>query len=105
MDDDDEPERPAARARYFPSSIGVSMLVPASAKTLKSTRLVGRLPTSATSPPNSGSALHVEEAVAIELSKASEKPVEKDVPNSNGLKIAYLARAVGMLAADAGVPA
>ena len=34
-DDDDVPEKPAARARYFPSSIGVSVLVPASAKTLK----------------------------------------------------------------------
>ena len=34
----------------------------------------------------------------------SAKPVEKDVPNSNGLKIAYLARPVGMLAADSGVP-
>src|ERR1039458_9053862 len=34
VDDDDQPERPAARARYFPSSIGASILVPASAKTL-----------------------------------------------------------------------
>ena len=34
-DDDTAPERPAARARYFPSSIGVSVLVPASAKQFK----------------------------------------------------------------------
>src|ERR1700721_917793 len=31
-DDDDVPEKPAARARDFPSSIGVSVLVPAVAK-------------------------------------------------------------------------
>src|SRR6266851_4485859 len=29
-DDDDVPEKPAARARYFPSSSGISVLVPAS---------------------------------------------------------------------------
>src|SRR5579864_4679784 len=34
VDDDDQPDRAAAPARYFPSSIGVSILVPASAKSL-----------------------------------------------------------------------
>jgi len=58
-DDDDVPEKPAARARYFPSSIGVSVLVPASAKDFEDTRFMGRLPASAPSPPNSGNVLHV----------------------------------------------
>src|SRR5215470_10441886 len=34
-DDDTAPERPAVRARYFPSSIGVSVLVPAIAKVFR----------------------------------------------------------------------
>ena len=104
VDDDDPPEKPAARARYFPSSIGISVLVPASAKTLTVHALWGdyRL---RTEPPEQWERTPRQEPVAIELVKASERPVEKDVPNSNGLKIAYLARAVGKLAADAGVPA
>src|ERR1039458_433254 len=103
-DDDDVPEKPAARARYFPSSIGVSVLVPASAKTLKVRASWGdyRL---RTEPPEQWERPAQQEAAPIELAKACEKPVEKEIPNSNGLKIAYLARAVGTLAADAGVPA
>ena len=102
-DDDDVPEKPAARVRYFPSSIGVSVLVPASAKILKIRASWGdyRL---RTEPPEQWERTARQEVASIELSKASEKPVEKEIPNSNGLKIAYLARAVGMLAADAGVP-
>src|SRR5437879_5155724 len=34
LDDDVQPERPAARQRYLPSSIGVSLLVPQQAEKL-----------------------------------------------------------------------
>jgi hypothetical protein len=103
VDDDDQPERPAARARYFPSSIGASILVPASAKTLNVRALWGDYKLRKDSPIE-WERIGREEPIMIELAKASAKPVEKDVPNSDGLKIAYLARPVGMLAADSGVP-
>src|SRR5690242_5441843 len=35
LDDDVQPERPAARQRYLPSSVGVSVILPASAKELR----------------------------------------------------------------------
>src|SRR5260370_20974372 len=103
-DDDDVPEKPAARARDFPSSIGVSVLVPASAKTLKIRASWGDYHVR-TEPPEQWERIARQESVAVELSKASEKPVEKEIPNTNGLKIAYLAQAVGMLPDDTGVPA
>lgn len=102
-DDDTPPERATARARYFPSSIGASILVPASAKVLKVRVSWGDYHLRKESPVEWERAPR-EEGVLIELTKASEKPLEKDVPKSNGLKIAYLARPVGMLAADSGLP-
>jgi hypothetical protein len=104
VDDDDQPERPAARARYFPSSIGASILVPASARTLKVRAAWGDYHLRQ-EPPEEWERTAREESIVIELTKASEKPIEKDVPKSNGLEIAYLARPVGLLAADSGVPA
>lgn len=103
-DDDDQPERPAARARYFPSSIGTSVLVPASATTLRVRVSWGDYHLRQ-EPADQWERTPREESIGIELVKASEKPVEKDVPKSDGLKIAYLARPVGLLAADSGVPA
>jgi hypothetical protein len=103
VDDDDQPERPAARVRYFPSSIGVSILVPASAKTLKVRASWGDYHLRKESPEEWERTAR-EESVVIELAKTSEKPLEKEVPNSSGLKVAYLARPVGLLAADSGVP-
>jgi hypothetical protein len=104
VDDDDQPERPAARVRYFPSSIGVSILVPAAAKALKVRASWGDYHLRKESPEEWVRTAR-EESVVIELAKASEKPLERDVPNSSGLRIAYLARPVGLLAADSGVPA
>ena len=103
-DDDTAPERPAARARYFPSSIGVSVLVPASAKVFRIRVAWGdyRLRKEAT---EEWERIPREEFVEIELAKASETPHEKKVPDSDGLKVAFLARTVGLLAADSGVPA
>src|ERR1017187_1676333 len=82
-DDDDVPEKPAARARYFPSSIGVSVLVPASAKTLKVRASWGDYRLRAETPEQ-WERTPRQETVPIELSKACEKPVEKEIPNSNG---------------------
>ncbi len=102
-DDDTPPERAAARQRYLPSSIGVSILLPASATQLKARVSWGDYHR-ASEPPEQWSRIARSEAVLIDLTKATDRPLEKDVPKSNGLRVAYLARPVGMLAADAGVP-
>ncbi len=102
-DDDTAPERPAARARYFPSSIGVSVLVPASAKQFKVNVSWGDYQLRKESPEEWERTAR-QEFVEIDLAKASDTPREKNVPNSDGLKVAYLARAVGQLAAESGVP-
>ena len=69
VDDDDQPERPAARARYFPSSIGASILVPASAKSLKVRALWGDYHLRKDSPVEWERTAR-EEAIVIELAKA-----------------------------------
>src|SRR5271166_3872719 len=103
VDDDDQPERASARARYFPSSIGASILVPAAAKVLKVRASWGDYHLRKDTRDEWERTPRAEDVV-IDLSKTSEKPKEKEVPNSNGLRIAYLARTVGVLASDAGVP-
>jgi hypothetical protein len=106
LDDDVAPDRPAARPRYLPSSIGVSLLVPASASKL-SVKITwgdyGRRGENSDEWVRRPRA----ETVPIELAKAKQSALEKDIPNSEGLKIAYLARTVGklILIEDAGVPA
>jgi len=102
-DDDDQPDKGAVRVRYFPSSIGASLLVPASAKLLKIRASWGDYKLSKDSKEEWERTPRAE-SVVIDLTKASDKPKEKDVHDSDGLKIAYLARQVGLLASDAGVP-
>ena len=104
MDDDAQPEHPAARQRYLPSSIGVSLLVPYQADKLtvrvswgdyhrrsESSEQWERKPRS--------------ETITLDLANTGGKPREKKVPNSDGLKIFSLSRPAGMLIEGAGVPA
>ena len=104
LDDDEQPERPAARQRYMPSSIGTSLLVPVVAKQITVKASWGdyqrRSETS-----EEWERKPREETLTLELSKASDEPREIELAGSKGLKIAYLARGVGMLAAEANVPA
>jgi hypothetical protein len=44
------------------------------------------------------------ETIVLDLTQANGKAREVDVPASDGLRIAFLARPVGALAAEAGVP-
>lgn len=102
LDDDVQPERPAARQRNLPSSIGISLLVPATAKELKVRVTWGDYRRSESGEewrrtPRT-------EILTLDLNAASARPREKNVPNSNGLVVAYLMRRVGILAAESGVP-
>ena len=103
LDDDVVPEPAAARQRYLPSSIGLSVLLPGSTSHLSVEVLWGDYHLRAEGletwerKPRSAS-------VTVDLSKATDKVRETEIPESSGLNVAYLARAVGNLAADAGVP-
>jgi hypothetical protein len=102
-DDDTTPEPAAARQRYFPSSIGLSVIVPAATTHLEVKVSWGDYHLRA----NGGEKWERtprDAAVAVDLAKATDKARETDVPGSGGLKVAYLARPVGKLAADSGVP-
>lgn len=103
VDDDTPPERAAARQRYLPSSIGLSIILPASAKDLHVQVSWGDYQRSAEGPEQ-WKRIPRAEVVSIDLAKATDRPLEKDVPKSSGLRVAYLARPVGMLAADARLP-
>src|SRR6266571_7127156 len=103
LDDDTAPEPAAARQRYLPSSIGLSVLVPGNASHLSVKVSWGDYRLRA----NGGETWERSPrtaAVMVDLAKATDKARETDVPGSGGLKVAYLARPVGNLAAEAGVP-
>jgi Helicase conserved C-terminal domain len=102
-DDDAAEDKPAARPRFFPSSIGASVLVPAVAKSLRVCVRWGdyrRKP----EPPEEWERTPREELVEVDLTKATDRPLEDKVPNSDGLMVAYLSRPVGLLAVGSDVP-
>ena len=102
-DDDVPPERATARQRYLPSSIGVSVLVPAEAARLDVGVSWGDYHRRSESPEEWARTAKVE-TVPLDLKKASVKAREVEVPGSGELKVAYLARPVGKLAPDCGLP-
>jgi len=103
IDDDVTPEPAAARQRYLPSSIGVSLLVPPSAGHLKIIVSWGDYHLRSESPEQwARTARSV--GVTVDLAQATEKAREVEVPASDGLRVAYLARPVGSVATDAGLP-
>jgi hypothetical protein len=104
-DDEDVPtEKASARPRYFPSSIGASVLVPAGTTSLKVCVRWGDYRHRTETAEEWVRKPH-EEVVSIDLTKATEQPREQKIPNSDGLVVAYLSRPVGLLAAEADVPA
>jgi hypothetical protein len=106
-DDANTPEPAAARRAMFPSSIGVSLLVPKEAKELHVTVRWGdytpivaaaegeKTEEGADGPgmPRGWQRAERVESVVLKV-PSSQKPSESDVPNSNGLKIALAARPV-----------
>jgi len=103
LDDDVAPEPAAARQRYLPSSIGLSVLVPPGVQHLRVRASWGDYhlrPDSSEEWPRIDRA----ETIVLDLTQANGKAREVEVPASDGLKIAFLARPVGALAEEAGVP-
>ena len=102
-DDDVAPEPAAARQRYLPSSIGLSVLVPPGAQHLGVRASWGDYRLRSASPEE-WARLDRSETIVLDLAQANGKAREVDVPASDGLRIAFLSRPVGALAAEAGVP-
>ncbi len=103
LDDDVVPEPAAARQRYLPSSIGLSVLVPGNTSHLAAKVTWGDYHLRAEGPETWERKAR-SAAVTVDLTKATDKARETDVPEGGGLKVAYLSRPVGNLAAEAGVP-
>src|ERR1017187_3176660 len=101
VDDDEPPERGSARNRIFASSMGVSVLVPAEAKTLAVTV------TWADYEPRPESWLRVphENLLTLNLPAKTGNTREIAVPDSKGLKGALLVRPVESAALEAGLAA
>lgn len=96
-------DKPAARQRYFPSSIGASVLVAADTAGMRVCVRWGDYKRRSESPEEWDRTAN-EEWVGIDLSKANGRPKETPVPKSNGLYVAYMARPIGMLADGADLP-
>ena len=107
LDDDQSPEAASSRRAYFPSSLGISVLVPKEAKSVKVTVLWGDY--EFVPPPEKGeegggkgegrsrslwkrTQRKVEETVSI--AKATARPATTEVAKSDGLKLVTSVRAV-----------
>ena len=107
-DDAATPEPAAARRSFFPSSIGLSILVGAKAKKLK---VLARWGDYKTKRPEDGQGVlfhwqripHAEEVV-LDIPAQTNQPVEKEVPGSRGLKIAISVRPVLSEGKEGGIP-
>src|SRR5438046_2444232 len=109
-DDDAPPERASARKVFFPSSIGLSVLVPSETKSLRITAQWGdykllQEPNGATGGPgNTATGKSVQNwrrtqrigTIDVTLPPATGKSSSKEVPNSNGVRIVTSVRTVRM---------
>ena len=103
VDDDEPPERGSARNRIFASSMGMSVLVPAEAKTLEVTVTWGDY--EPRSGPESWSRVPRQYELTLTLPAKTGNTRETAVPDSKGLKVALLVRPVESAALEAGLPA
>ena len=107
-DDKNTPEPAAARRAYMPSSIGMSILLPLSARRLTVTVRWGdyRLQPAKEGQGGFGPWQRTphEEQVVFDLPAETPKPREENVPGSNGLRLALSVRPAGSDGAEGGLP-
>src|SRR5205823_1096141 len=112
-DDAITPEPAAARRGVFPSSMGLSLLVPKDAKELRVTVLWGDYQpvfepgdsekVAESRPiPKAWQRIDRKEEITLKVS-ATQKPLEHDVPNSDGLKLVLSVRPVRDIGAFEGL--
>ncbi len=107
-DDKNTPEPAAARRAYMPSSIGMSILVPAAARRLAVTVRWGdyhyQQPKDGQGGFGAWKRTPREEQVVFDLPPETQRPQEEDVPRSNGLRLAISVRPVNSDGAEGGLP-
>lgn len=107
-DDAETPEPPSAKIAYFPSSIGLSVLVPQETRELKiaarwgdygpaprASRSTRGESNEAEGPSGFWQRTQRESLLAVELPRETEQPVEYEVPDSGGLIVVVSVRPVG----------
>ena len=108
IDDDDSPEKPAARRSYLPSSMGVSILVPATLKDVQAVVRYGEYlrvePSEGASGPLHWKRIPREEVVSVAIGKESTGQGIVPVPNSRGVELVWSIRAVPDGDLDGGLP-
>ena len=108
IDDDETPEKPAARRSYLPSSMGVSVLVPAGAQELDAVVRYGEyLPEiyeeGKPGPPKWTRVPH-EEIVPVKIGTKKRGNGVLPVPNSRGVELVWSIRDVPDAEKDGGLP-
>ncbi len=110
-DDEIAPDRVASKQKYLPSSIGVSVLLPADASTLRvrvrwgDYKRHGKAPDAA--PDAETENWHRaprEERIAFDLTATTSATAPKKIPNSGGLRVAVNVVPIGTLHEHTGLP-
>jgi hypothetical protein len=108
LDDAATPEPAAARRAYLPSSIGMSLLVPADTKELIVKARWGdyhlQKPEDGHGAGAEWQRIPREEALTLAIPERTKQTIEKEVPNSAGLKVALSVRPVVSTGGDSGLP-
>lgn len=106
LDDAVAPEAAAARVRYLPSSMGLSLLVSKQTKTLKIVARWGDY----RAEKGAGESAAVwkrharAEQVAVELPKRTDQPLPVKVPRSDGLSLSVSVRPISITNQDSPLP-
>lgn len=108
LDDDETPERAAARRSYLPSSMGVSVLISAGTAELQVAIRYGEYLRAEEEDDGSGQVkwrrIPREEAVTLTLSAEVPASGTRPVPNSRGVELAWSVRGVPDSGVDGGLP-
>ncbi|MEY2724271.1 MAG: hypothetical protein RLZZ458_138, partial [Planctomycetota bacterium] len=108
VDDDNSPEKPAARRSFLPSSMGVSVLVPPGLRDVQAVIRYGEYlrveAAEGTSGPQHWKRIPREEFVTVTIGKESAGQGIAPVPNSRGVELVWSVRSVPDGDFDGGLP-
>jgi hypothetical protein len=108
VDDDDTPEKPAARRTYLPSSMGISVLVPAGVHEFEAVVRYGEYlrveQVEGYSGPQHWKRIPQEEIVTVTIGQQVPSNSTVSVPNSRGVELVWSIRNVPDGDLDGGLP-
>src|SRR5207244_2366281 len=108
LDDAVAPEPAPARRSFFPSSVGMSFLLPDKTKQLRATvRWADYKPVA--KPPDEGTLYQWQriphaETLSVTIPSETSQPAEQEISGSRGLKLALSVRSVQSDGAEGGIP-